>query len=175
MKRVTMLVVLACMALTGFGPVRADEEYGAPYKGSKAFERVKELVGVWEGTSNMGKESEKVTVKYKLTSGGSAIVETFFPGTPHEMVSVYYDKDGKLAMTHYCMLRNRPHMELTKADANDLDFTLAAGSDINVGKDTHMHALHITFVDKNHITQEWTGFENGRQKEVAIFKLSRVH
>jgi len=173
MKKVTMLVVVACMTLTGFGLARAGEEYGAPYKGSKEFERLKELAGVWEGTSN--KDGEKVTVKYELTSGGSAIVEELFPGTPHEMVSVYYDKSGKLSMTHYCMLRNRPHMELKKADTNGIDFVLAADSDINAGKDAHMHALHIAFVDKDHITQEWTMFENGKEKQVAIFKLSRVH
>ncbi len=173
MKKVTMLVVFACMTLTGFGLARAGEKYGAPYKGSKEFERIKELVGVWEGTSN--KDGEKVTVKYELTSGGSAIVEELFPGTPHDMISVYYDKGGKLSMTHYCMLRNRPHMELTKADANDLDFVLAADSDINADKDAHMHTLHIVFIDKNHITQEWTMFENGKEKQVAVFKLSRVH
>jgi hypothetical protein len=173
MKKVTMLVVLALMTLTGFGLARAVDEYGTPYKGSKEFERIKELVGVWEGTSN--KEGEKVTVKYELTSGGSAIVEELFPGTPHDMISVYYDKGGKLSMTHYCMLRNRPHMELTKAGANDLDFVLVADSDINAGKDAHMHALRVVFVDKDHITQEWTMFENGKDKQVAIFKLSRVH
>lgn len=173
MKKATIWVVFACMTLTGFGLARAGEEYGTPYKGSKEFERIKELVGAWEGTSN--KDGEKVTVKYKLTSGGSAIVEELFPGTPHEMVSVYYDKGGKLSMTHYCMLRNRPHMELTKADANGLNFVLGTDSDINSGKDAHMHALHIAFVNNNHITQEWTMFENGKEKQVAVFKLSRVH
>lgn len=78
-------------------------------------------------------------------------------------------------MTHYCMLRNRPHMELTKADANDLKFVLATDSDINAGKDAHMHALHIAFEDNDHIIQEWTMFENGKEKQVTVFKLSRVH
>jgi len=173
MRKVTMLVLLACVTLTGFGLAIAGGEYGAPYKGSKEFERIKGLVGVWEGTSN--KDGEKVTVKYELTSGGSAILEELFPGTPHGMISVYYDEGGKLFMTHYCMLRNRPHMELKKADNNGIDFVLTTGSDINTEKDTHMHALQIVFVDKDHITQEWTMFENGKEKQVAVFKLSRVH
>lgn len=46
MKRVTMLVVFACMTITGFGLARAGEEYSALYKGSEEFERIKELVGV---------------------------------------------------------------------------------------------------------------------------------
>ena len=48
------------------------------YVGSEAFERVKQLVGFWEGTIDMGQGPEKITASYKLTSGGSAIVETVF-------------------------------------------------------------------------------------------------
>ena len=53
----------------------------------------------------------KVRVEYRLTAGGSALVETLFPGASRgQMVSMYYDRKGKLAMTHYCMLRNQPGM-----------------------------------------------------------------
>ena len=102
------------------------------------------------------------------------IVETLFPGTSEEMISVYYDKKGKLSMTHYCMLQNRPSMKLLKAGADKLDFTYAGGSGINPKKDAHMHALTISFVDKDHIVQNWTLFEGGKEKEVTRLNLSRV-
>ncbi len=31
------------------------------------------------------------------------------------MLSVYHDLNGKLTMTHYCMLRNQPRMKLVKS------------------------------------------------------------
>jgi hypothetical protein len=151
------------------------EGRGTPYSGSKEYERMKQLVGAWEGTSNMGKEGQRVRVEYRLTAGGSAIVETLFPGTPEEMISVYHDKKGKLSMTHYCMLQNQPHMKVRKAGADALDFVFAKGSGINPKKDAHMHALTISFVDKDHIVQNWTYFEDGKEKGVTRLNLSRVH
>ncbi len=71
---------------------------------SAEFENVKKLVGAWEGTATEkdGKVSP-ARAEYKLTSGGSAVVEILFAGTPHEMHSVYFNENGKLGMTHYCM------------------------------------------------------------------------
>ncbi len=153
--------------------------YGAegslpPYSGSPGFERMKELAGVWEGTSNMGKEGEKGKVEYHLSSGGSSIVETLFPGTPHEMVSVYFDNKGQLTMTHYCALHNQPRMKLQKSDGQNLNFMFSGGTNINPRKDAHMHSLTITFVDKNHIIERWTLFEAGKEKETSVFDLTRV-
>jgi hypothetical protein len=155
----------------------AEEKKTVPYVGSEAFQRIKTLAGVWEGTHAMGKDEkeEKVKVEYHVTSGGNAVVEKLFADTPHEMVSVYHDnKNGQLAMTHYCMLPNRPEMILTSADQNSLNMTLAENSDIDVAKETHMHSLTISFLDPNHITQKWTGFEGGKEKESTIVELSRI-
>jgi hypothetical protein len=175
MKRIAyILIVFACLLLVGSFVAYAGEGRGAPYAGSKEYEHMKQLVGVWEGTSNMGKEGERVRVEYRLTAGGSAIVETLFPGTPEEMVSVYHDKKGKLSMTHYCMLQNQPSMKLQKGDGDTLAFVFAKGSGIDPKKDAHMHALTISFVDKDHIVQNWTLFEGGKEKGVTRLNLSRV-
>ncbi len=176
MKRITsILLVFGWLMVVGSFVAYAGEGQGAPYSGSKEYERMKQLVGVWEGTSNMGKEGQPIRVEYRLTAGGSAIVETLFPGTPEEMISVYYDNKGKLSMTHYCMLRNQPHMKLLKAGADKLDFMFAGGNGINPQQDAHMHALTISFVDKDRIVQNWTLFENGKEKEVTRLNLSRMH
>jgi hypothetical protein len=177
MKRIAyILPVFACLLLVGSFMAYAGEGKGAPYSGSRGYEHMKQLVGVWEGTSNMGKEGEKIRVEYHLTAGGSAIVETLFPGTPEEMISVYYDDNkGRLSMTHYCMLQNRPSMKLQKGSADRLDFVFSKGSGIDPKKDAHMHALSISFVDKNHVVENWTLFEGGKEKEVTKLNLSRVH
>ena len=176
MKRiVSLFLVLTCVLFVGSVVAYAGEGPGAPYSGSKEYERMKQLVGVWEGTSNMGKEGQPIKVEYRLTAGGSAIVETLFPGTSEEMISVYYDDKGKLSMTHYCMLRNQPHMKLLRAGADKLDFMFAGGGGINPQKDAHMHALTISFADRDHVVQNWTLFENGKEKGVTRLNLSRVH
>ena len=176
MKKITYLyVVFACLLIVGSFVAYAGEGQGTPYSGSKEYERMRQLVGVWEGTSNMGKEGQPLKVEYRLTAGGSAIVETLFPGTPEEMVSVYHDRRGKLSMTHYCMLQNQPSMRLSKAGADTLEFIFDRGNGIDPKKNPHMHALTISFVDKDHIVQNWTLFEEGKEKEVTKLNLSRVH
>jgi len=176
MKKITSIyAVFACLLLVGSLVAYAGEGKGVPYSGSKEYEHMRQLVGVWEGTSNMGKEGQSVKVEYRLTAGGSAIVETLFPGTPEEMISVYYDRKGKLSMTHYCMLQNQPVMKLQNAGADKLDFIFARGNGIDPKKDPHMHALTISFVDKDHIVENWTLFEAGKEKGVTKLNLSRMH
>ena len=176
MKKIATLIIAALLfTFSGHYLVYAGEHPTAPpYTGSKEFERMKQLVGAWEGTSNMEKEGKKVRVEYRLTAGGSALVETLFPGTDEEMVSVYHDRKGRLAMTHYCMFHNQPRMTLRKADAKTIDLDFARLNDINPAKETHMHSLSITFVDHDHIVQKWTMFEKGKPREVVTFNLTRV-
>jgi hypothetical protein len=173
-KTIYFLLAGAYLLLMASAAALAGERSPGPYSGSKEFERLKELAGVWEGTSNMSKEGERVKVEYRLSSGGSSIVETLFPGTPHEMVSVYFDNKGQLTMTHYCALRNQPTMKLQKADARNLNFMFAGGTNIDPKKDAYMRSLTITFVDKNNIIEKWTSFKEGKEQETSVFELSRV-
>jgi hypothetical protein len=172
-----MVVIAAvCFSLAGLVVAHAGESQSAPYTGTREFERMKQLVGAWEGTSDMGKEGEKVRVEYRLTAGGSALVETLFPGGREEMVTVYHDRRGKLAMTHYCMLRNQPRMTLAKADAQTIELVFSArGNDIDPAREKHMHAVRFTFTDKDHLVQKWTMFENGKEAGGVTLKLTRVH
>ena len=176
MKRIaTISFVFTCLLLVGSFAAHAGDWQGRPYSGSKEYERMKQLVGVWESTSNVGKEGQSVRVEYRLTAGGSAIVETLFPGTPEEMISIYHDNKEELSMTHYCMLQNQPNMRLLNAGADRLDFIFVEGNGIDPEKDAHMHALTISFVDQDHIIQKWTLFEGGKETGVTRLDLSRVH
>ncbi len=176
MRKLAMLAIVAvCFSCAGLVAADTGESQSAPYTGSKEFERMKQLVGMWEGTSDMGKEGETVRVEYRLTAGGSALVETLFPGGAEEMVSVYHDRKGKLAMTHYCMLRNQPRMTLRKADAQTIELVFdRKGNDIDPGKEKHMHGVRITFMDNDHIIQKWTLYEKGKDKGGVTLKLTRV-
>ena len=48
----------------------------------------------------------------RTTGGGSAVTETLFPGTAHEMMSVYHMDGDDLVLTHYCAGGNQPRMML---------------------------------------------------------------
>src|SRR5256885_2110472 len=116
-------------------------------KGSAEFERMKTLVGTWKGKTDMGQGPIDVTLTYRVLAGGSVLEEKIFEGTPNEMVTMYYDQAGKLAMTHYCMFGNRPGMLLKSSDEKTikLDFDKTCGLDPE--KESHMHAVTISFDD----------------------------
>src|SRR5258705_9401074 len=95
-------------------------EHPAAPKTSSDFDRMKSLVGTWKGKADMGQGMMEFTVEYRLISGGSAIEERIFAGTPKEMLTIYHDRKGKLALTHYCMLGNQPGMVLKSADPKSM-------------------------------------------------------
>jgi hypothetical protein len=173
-KSTYALVAGVYLLFVGLFSAYAGEAPNLPYSGSKEFERMKALVGVWEGTAKMPKEGEKVRVEYRLSSGGSAVVENLYPGTPHEMISVYYDNKGQLTMIHYCALRNQPRMKLEKGDDQSLYFHFVDGTNIDPMKDAYMGSLTLSFVDKDRIIQKWTLFTGGKETDTSVFELSRV-
>ena len=177
MKKIVSFTTIILLALA-FAPLAAyaeEHQMGVPVAHSRDFEKMKELVGVWEGKADMGKGMEQLKVTYELTSAGNAIVERFAAGKPHEMVTVYHDYNGKLTMTHYCSLGNQPHMELRNTGENNMTFVL---SEKNPGlvslNETHMHALTIAIDGKDSMTHTWTLYDNGAKKSDVVVKLART-
>jgi len=167
------LVICTVAVLLPLGLVSAAEPK-KPHRGSAEFERMKALVGTWKGKADMGQGSREMTVEYRLISGGSAIEERIFAGTPGEMVTMYYDKNGKLALTHYCTLANQPVMLLKSSDAKALHFDFDDTCGLDAKSQTHMHSLSITFESPDTITQDWKLFAEGKPKDSHPFTLKRV-
>src|SRR2546427_6205259 len=107
----TALLLLAISAQLSAG------EPKAPAQSSSEFGRIKSLVGTWKGKTDMGQGPMEFTVEYRLVSGGSAVEERIFAGTPKEMVTMYYDRKGQLSLTHYCLLGNPAGMGVKFAHA----------------------------------------------------------
>ena len=81
MKTLTSwLIVLSLSIFLGWGVAISGEMPPPPYKGSEAFEAMKKLEGAWEGTHARGGKEEPARVEYKVSSNGSTIIETLFPG-----------------------------------------------------------------------------------------------
>src|SRR5438128_1318584 len=169
---IKLLPLLALASMISSGPHWAQPDKN--YKGSAEFERMKALAGTWKGKTDMGQGPIEMTVEYRVISGGSAVEERIFAGTPKEMVTMYHDQNGKLALTHYCMLGNRPAMVLKSSDAKTLQFDFDAACGVDANSDTHMHSLSITFEDADTITQNWKLFEAGKAKDNHPFTLKRI-
>ena len=150
------------------------EEAGAPRKASPEFERMKTLVGTWKGKTDMGQGPVDLVMTYRLLAGGSVVEERSFAGTPNEMVTMFYDKDGKLALTHYCMLGNRPAMSLKSSDAKSLSFDLDEACSLHSSNESHMHALTLRFDDADTITASCKAMIDGKAAPEHPTTLKRV-
>lgn len=169
----TVVPILFVLA-TATAPIAADGKKHEPHDTAKlpSFEKLKSLVGEWEGKE--GKDGEKFTMTYKLTSGGSALVETMGPGTEHEMVTVIHPDGDGLILTHYCMLGNQPQMKAAgKLDGDKLAFKFLRITNAKSDKDMYMHDVTFTFVDKDTVKTEWTNYHDGKEKGHVTFELKR--
>ena len=162
---------IALALATPAGPARAGDQPAPP--DSKPLAPLKKLLGAWQGSAQMGGKTVPVTITYVSTAGGSAIVEHLFPGTPHEMMSVYTVEGDGVAMTHYCALGNHPKMTLKKADAHNLSFEATGADGLRSPSEMHMHAMTVAWTDPDHIRETWTSFAGGHPKEEKVFELTR--
>ena len=87
---------------------------------------------------------------------------------------MYYEKDGKVALTHYCMLGNRPEMQLKSSDAKSISFDLDKACAVHGSKESHMHALSIRFDDADTITSSCKAVIEGKDAPDHPTTLKRV-
>jgi hypothetical protein len=159
------------LAATAAATLHAAEPNAAP-DGRAALERIKALAGDWEGTVTTP-DGPKVSVVYRVTSSGSAVLEDLFPGTDHEMITMYHLDGDALVLTHYCAMGNQPKMRLAEATPAGLRFDFAGGSNLDPAKDPHMHAGRLAFPAADRIEAEWAVYEGGKQTGSNRFYLSR--
>ena len=174
------LVLMAVLVVLSPAILRADEQkeecvMPPAYTGSAEFQKIKSLAGTWEAPDPTNISGDgKTRVTYEVTSNGYAVLERFNPGTPSEMVSIYHDEKGKLAMTHYCAIGNRPRLALESASGNEIKLSLAKGSGINPKTEDHMHAVRLVFAGPDEIQQEWWGYKAGKPMAPMSIALKRV-
>lgn len=177
--RLVQVVAASLLALAAPAVRAGDDHAGHAEKrpatpAQARLERLKALAGTWTGKAgHAGAEPMDATVVWSTTGGGSAVVETVFPGTPHEMMTVYTVDGGDLVLTHYCSAGNQPVMKAKAGGAGDaIAFDFVRGGNMKP-TDSHMHSAVITFVSDDALRTEWTGWEGGKAKGVAKFELTR--
>ena len=178
------LTALSAMALGTVliapATARSDEndKDKTPITAKSAFTQLKTLAGTWKNKVSGANEHEHAgdnKVIYRLTGAGSALVETDFPESDHEMVSVYHLDGDDLRLTHYCAMGNQPHLKLDRASSSPTRFVFVfdGGTNLDPAKDMHIHAMTITFGKDGEVDCAWEGYAAGKKTGTTHFQLSR--
>ncbi|MCI0414992.1 hypothetical protein L0222_19635 [bacterium] len=169
-----MLHKLLVLCLTAFSisPVSADSPVDAASARS-AFELYKTLDGKWIGKSTKGWKEE---VTFRIIAGGSVVTETSFDAHPNEtmLTTVLLDND-RLLLTHYCVAGNQPRLQLTSYDreSKTLVFTFLDATNLPSRDKGHMDKVVIHFLDRDHVTSQWTWYQDGNERWLEKINLER--
>lgn len=174
-KRVAFLgVLLILAALVGGSGLMAGEPVQSS-QAQQAFEKLKSLVGRWEGTS--GQQGKKTLATYELASNGSVVVERYSEaGAPDSMMTVYHLDGERLLLTHYCAAGNQPRMQAESFSSAEgvLVFSFLDVTNLSSPAQGHMRKVVFRFSDKDHVVTEWTWRENQADKLTDAFRFHRL-
>ena len=103
------------------------------------------------------------------------VQETLFPGTPHEMISMYHLADGNLVMTHYCAMGNQPRMKLDARASTPqrLAFAFDGGTSFDPAKDGHVHS-GVVELSGDTVRADWAVWNGGKEAGHNVFELHRA-
>ena len=173
------VALLVSGVFLGTGYVSGEEKGKAAVDAKTAFARLKTMAGTWQNkTEDAGKGHHDGDSKviYRLTGAGSALVETDFPESDHEMVSVYHLDGDDLRMTHYCAVGNQPRLKLDRANStpDKLIFVFDGGTNLDPAKDLHIHGMTMTFGKDGEVKSAWEANAGGKKVGGAtVFHLSK--
>lgn len=178
-RRIALVATLLAIAPGLAGRPAAEEmkqheTAGAASPADPRWERIKSLAGIWEGKAGFGEPTEQANVTYRLTAGGTVLVETLFGGTEHEMMTMYHMDGADLILTHYCAMGNQPRMRCVspKGDST-LKFEFLDATGLPTSQGAHMHAAWIAFDSPDRIRAGWTLYDGGKATGEARFDMAR--
>lgn len=149
----TLLCVLIAALLTSL--CAAESHKGA----EEAFRQLHSLVGSWEGKFEDGRSH---SVSYRLTAGGSVLVETWTLAPGRESMTLYSMDGNNLIATHYCPQGNQPRLQFADgSDPGRLSFVFRDGTNLKVKGKSHQHAFWIRVLGENSFERSETYVDNG--------------
>ena len=159
----------ACLCLLSFA--LCARPCAAHTKANPGFDKMKTLVGEWEGKAKDGKG---VRASYRLVSSGTALMEMLYPMDESEMVTLYTADGDRVAVTHYCSANNQPRMRTAPVsdDPQKLDFSFVGATNLASRAAGYMYHLAVAFRDNDHFAQNWTWRENGKDT-TETFQFTR--
>lgn len=164
-------VLVAATAATAQVSVigKSDRDPATP-----TLDTIKKLAGDWVELDEDGAPTDTVVSSYRVTAGGSAVLDVEFGGSEHEMLTVYYMDGDDLVLTHYCMLGNQPHMRAEPGTGpGKLVFNCEGGGNIDCTVDQHMHRGELTLISEDRMESKWSMLDKGENTYTAAFTLVR--
>lgn len=168
MRKAVFVLTVLCF---GIGVAQGET------KETAAFQRLKDLVGNWEGTfawSGGRTATGKMDAQYYTTGNGSAVVENLLvDGTP-TMTSVYHLDGSDLRVTHFCGAQNQPRLKATaiNADGSEITFSFVDITNLRSPEAGHVHGADLRFLDANHINLRFH-FNSGDKDSDELIDLKR--
>ena len=147
-KQTSLLLFLTCLSLP-VSAVKPDAE--------QAFKQLTSLVGTWKGNFPDGREH---SVSYRLTAGGTVLVETWTLSAMRESMTMYHLDGGMLMATHYCPQGNQPRLMLV-SDVGQLSFEFHDGTNLQIPNKSHQYSFWLQINDKDHFQRNENYVENG--------------
>ena len=156
MKR-AFVVIICVIAFAGFA-VAADEPHPAAPT-NPMWEKMKTLEGAWTTKTEYGTS----LTTYRLTSGGSAMIQTIDAPGEGEMTTVFHPVGQTVVGTHYCLSMNQPTFVASPGpDASVISFKFKSVDNLKTPTSGHMRELVLKIADKDHHSQTWSYRANGK-------------
>ena len=168
-RMVVALVVLTGLYLAHGTNLTAQQ----PAPAAQSFEKLKSLVGEWQGTMHEGGQQLPATTSFRLVADNSALMNILGAGTPYEMVTMFHMDNSDLLATHYCGAHNQPRFRLVpSSDPNVLTFEFKDATNLATPSTPHMVGLKITFLGNDRHYEDWTFLAKG-EKSTSRFEFHR--
>ena len=165
--------MLICSVAFSQRHAHSDAKPSSPTAAQQAFEQFKKLEGAWKGKSTKGWEE---IVNFKTIAKGSVVVESSFDAHPNETMMTMFHLDGeRLMLTHFCVARNQPRLVATSfsEDGKTITFSFLDGGNLPSRDRGHMDKALYKFIDDNHVSTQWTWYQDGKEKWMEEIVLER--
>lgn len=173
MKRYAFALSVVLLVFAAAAPAQEPASKLSTVMSTPQWEKIKSLVGEWEGYMSEGGKKLPTHVSMRLTGDGSAVMHVTDAGTPHEMVTMFHMDQAELLATHYCAAHNQPRLRAKPAGKpSEIEFEFKDGTNIRPG-DGHMQRLTLTFIDADHHNETW-GYSSNGKIDAGISYMARV-
>ena len=108
---------------------------------AEAFAALSKLQGQWEGEFANGRRH---TVDYRLSAGGTVLVETWTLAPGRESITMYHLDGDRLLATHYCPQGNQPRLQrVDDGDPERISFAFVDGTGLQKPGGWHQDSFWV--------------------------------